>query len=87
MGDYDLSALGEVLSIEHPKLVLRVPKNETAAVASRLLTDLSVFDLTIEDPPIEDIISRVFGGEARAADGGTVDAEARTPSDDEALTP
>jgi len=73
---YDLSALGEVISIEHPKLVLRVPKGETAAVTSRLLTDLSVLDLTVEDPPIEDIISQVFGG-ATATDDATV----RTPAD------
>ena len=77
--------------------MLRVPKGETAAVTSRLLTDLSVLDLTIEDPPIEDIISQVFGGATRATDGATTgeattddlatDAQARTPPDEGALTP
>jgi len=29
-------------------------------VATRLLADLPVLDLTIEDPPIEDVIEHVF---------------------------
>ncbi len=57
---YDLSSMGEVLSINHRKVELRVPKNQAAAVTSRLLTDLPVLDLTIEDPPIEDVIATVF---------------------------
>ena len=57
---YDLASMGEVLSINHRKVELRVPKNQAAAVTSRLLTDLPVLDLTIEDPPIEDVIATVF---------------------------
>jgi len=57
---YDLESLGEVLSVNDRKVALQVPKHETAAVTSRLLSDLSVLDLTIEDPPIEDVIGRVF---------------------------
>jgi ABC-2 type transport system ATP-binding protein len=37
-----------------------VPKAETAHVASRLLSELPVADLTIEDPPIEEVIESVF---------------------------
>jgi hypothetical protein len=39
-------------------------------VTTRLLRDLPVADLTIEDPPIEDVIELVFAdaGEARAAE-------------------
>jgi ABC-2 type transport system ATP-binding protein len=29
-------------------------------VTGRLLADLPVIDLTVEDPPIEDVIERVF---------------------------
>lgn len=58
---YDLSELGEVLSVEQRKVALRVPKGDAAGVTSRLLTDLPILDLTIEDPPIEDVIERVFG--------------------------
>jgi ABC-2 type transport system ATP-binding protein len=41
-----------------------VPKADTAKVASRLLAELPVSDLTIEDPPIEAVIEQVFAQEA-----------------------
>jgi ABC-type uncharacterized transport system ATPase subunit len=31
-----------------------------APITARLLSDLPVHDLTIEDPPIEDVIERAF---------------------------
>jgi ABC-2 type transport system ATP-binding protein len=63
---YRFDALGDVISREERKISLRVPKDAAAAVTGRLLADLPVQDLTIEDPPIEDIISRLFasGGAA-----------------------
>ncbi len=59
-GNTDLSAYGEVLGNEAGRIVIRVPKVETTQIAARLLTDLPVADLTIEDPPIEDVIEHVF---------------------------
>ena len=56
----DLSAYGEVLSVEEGRVVLRVSRAEAPEVTTRLLRDLPVADLTIEDPPIEDVIERVF---------------------------
>ncbi len=57
---YDFSTLGTVVSAEERKVTLRVAKDQTAAVTSRVLAELPVLDLTIEDPPIEDVISNVF---------------------------
>jgi ABC-2 type transport system ATP-binding protein len=37
-----------------------VPKADTSRVAGRLLSDHDVLDLTIEEPPIEDVIELVF---------------------------
>jgi ABC-2 type transport system ATP-binding protein len=56
----DLSGFGEVVRREARKLVLRVPKAETPAVTARLLQQLPVADLTVEDPPIEEVIDRIF---------------------------
>jgi ABC-2 type transport system ATP-binding protein len=56
----DLSAYGEVVSCSDGNITLRVPKAETARVTGRLLADLPVLDLTVEDPPIEEVIDRVF---------------------------
>jgi ABC-2 type transport system ATP-binding protein len=59
-GTVDLSAYGEILSSDDERVVLRVPRLEAPEVTTRLLRDLPVADLTIEDPPIEDVIERVF---------------------------
>jgi ABC-2 type transport system ATP-binding protein len=60
----DLGAYGEVVSCDEGTATLRVPKAETARVTGRLLADLPVIDLTVEDPPIEEVIERVFEQEA-----------------------
>jgi len=59
-----LEAYGEVLERDGDRAKLRVPKAETPRVAARLLSELQVLDLTIEDPPIEDVIELVFAQEA-----------------------
>lgn len=56
----DLGAYGEIVSCEDGRMALRVPKAETARVTGRILADLPVIDLTVEDPPIEEVIERVF---------------------------
>jgi len=60
----DLSTYGEIVSCEDGRLTLRVPKKETARVTERLLADLPVIDLTVADPPIEEVIEQVFAQEA-----------------------
>ena len=56
----DLSRYGEVVQREDGQMALRVAKAETAAVTARLLADLPIADLTVEDAPIEDVIEQVF---------------------------
>ncbi len=56
----DLSGYGEVVSCTDGDVTLRVPKAETARVTGRLLADCPVLDLTVEDPPIEEVIDLVF---------------------------
>ena len=56
----DLASFGEVTSCEGGRFTLRVPKAEAARVTERLLAELPVIDLLVEDPPIEEVIERVF---------------------------
>jgi ABC-2 type transport system ATP-binding protein len=63
-GAVDLQSYGEVLTQEGSHATLRVPKNDTALITSRLLSELSVTDLTVVDPPIEDVIETVFARES-----------------------
>jgi ABC-2 type transport system ATP-binding protein len=63
-----LSVYGEVMASDDDRVLLRVPRSEAPDVATRLLRDLPVADLTIEDPPIDDVIEHVFAT-AKPADG------------------
>jgi len=60
MDGQDCSHLGQVMSAAGRKVTLRIPKDQTAAATTRVLAELPVLDLTIQDPPIEDVISQVF---------------------------
>jgi ABC-2 type transport system ATP-binding protein len=60
----DLHQYGEVLSCEDGRFTLQVPKEQTARVTERLLADLPVIDLLVEDPPIEEVIDQVFTRES-----------------------
>jgi ABC-2 type transport system ATP-binding protein len=62
-GSAPLDQYGEVLERDGDRVRLRVPKAETARVAARVLGEQQVADLTIEDPPIEDVIELVFAQE------------------------
>ena len=64
-GGAPLDAYGEVVARDGDRISLRVPKAETSRVAARLLADHEVLDLTIEEPPIEDVIESVFAAPAR----------------------
>jgi ABC-2 type transport system ATP-binding protein len=48
------------------RVSLSVPKTEISQATARLLAEHDVTDLTIEDPPIEDVIEQVFATEATA---------------------
>lgn len=56
----DLSGYAEVVERNGLSVKLRVPKADTPTVTARLLADLPVSDLTVEDPPIEEVIEQVF---------------------------
>ena len=59
-GSGDLSKYGEVLSQEGSRVTLRIPKADASRVTAHLLAEQPVDDLTVEDPPIEDVIEHVF---------------------------
>jgi ABC-2 type transport system ATP-binding protein len=56
---------GELVSTDGERVTLRVEKDRSAAVAGRLLAEHGVTELTIEDPPVEDVIEQVFASGAR----------------------
>ncbi|PDW01856.1 ABC transporter ATP-binding protein [Candidatus Viridilinea mediisalina] len=56
----DLSHYGEVVAANGVHVTLRVAKAEASRVSARLLNEQAVADLTIEEPPIDDVIEQVF---------------------------
>jgi ABC-2 type transport system ATP-binding protein len=60
----DLHSYGEVINCEEGRWTLRVPKDKTARITERLLADLPVIDLLVEDPPIEEVIDQIFTQES-----------------------
>ncbi|HTX91587.1 MAG TPA: ATP-binding cassette domain-containing protein [Anaerolineales bacterium] len=58
---------GEVLGQEAGRVTLRIPREKTPEVTARILAEQKVEDLTVEDPPIEDVIEKVFSQESAEA--------------------
>ena len=50
--------------VEHgvDRSTIRVPRRETAAVTTRLLADLPIVDLVVEEPPFDEVVDVVFSG-------------------------
>ena len=55
-----LAAFGAVKSFRFPNAVLEVRREDAPATSARLLAAFSVADLSIEDPPIEEVIRLAF---------------------------
>jgi ABC-2 type transport system ATP-binding protein len=62
-----LDRLGEVVSRDSGRVVVRVPQNRLRDVVSHSLAALPLVDLSIEDPPVEDIMRQLFSHEASAS--------------------
>lgn len=56
----DLSKYGEVIESGMGSVSFRVAKDEVPKVTARLLAEVPIVDLSVEDPPIEDVIETVF---------------------------
>ena len=62
----ELSRFGQVVSHADAQAVLRVPGDQVASVVGRLLSSLPVTDLTVEEPPLEEVMSELFRGQRAA---------------------
>jgi len=62
-----LRGLGELLSFEPPRARLRVGRADVPVVLQRILAAGQVLDLSVEDPPLEEIVAAWFSAERSAA--------------------
>tara|TARA_Y100001954_G_C15715945_1_gene555609 strand:- start:109 stop:1119 length:1011 start_codon:yes stop_codon:yes gene_type:complete len=56
----DLDKYGKVLEVQTPRIKLQVPRSEVGAVLASILSVHPVDDVSVEDPPLEDVIANVF---------------------------
>ena len=70
-----LERFGQVLSIDPPRVKLRVDRSGVSEVLSNILAQHQVDDITVEDPPLEDAIAQAFS----AADPSVSSPEPRVP--------
>ena len=56
----ELAQFGEILSEEAPRVKLRVPRRTVPDVLSSILARHSVEDISVEDPPLEEVIAEMF---------------------------
>jgi ABC-2 type transport system ATP-binding protein len=56
----DLARLGTVVSADAAQAVISVPAAQASAVVRDALAALPIVDLSIEDPPIEDVMRELF---------------------------
>jgi ABC-2 type transport system ATP-binding protein len=68
-----LEALGRVVSVDAAGAVLQVQQDAVNQAVSRALATLPVHDLTVENAPLEEVMSEVFA-QGRAARGQVEDA-------------
>ena len=56
----DWTRYGEVVGFDDGHAEIRVPRDDAPAVTGRLLAELPVHDLAVEDPPLESVIDLVY---------------------------
>jgi len=56
----NLQRYGEVLAAEPPRIKLRVERSVVPDVLGNILASHAVVDVSVEDPPLEDVIAEVF---------------------------
>ncbi|ATB42952.1 ABC transporter ATP-binding protein [Cystobacter fuscus] len=67
----DLTALGKVVSHDPLSAVLQVSQEAVNATVSRVLSTLPVMDLTVENAPLEEVMSELFAeSKARRQEAG-----------------
>src|SRR5262249_3078695 len=75
-----LAEYGEVMAWEPGKVSLGVPREQISATAARLLGQLQVRDLAIQEPDVEDVIRSLFSGQLRDPDPAITSPEPESVS-------
>jgi ABC-2 type transport system ATP-binding protein len=56
----DLARFGKVLEIAAPRARLEVDRTQVASILSTVLANYAIQDVSVEDPPLEEVIANLF---------------------------
>jgi ABC-2 type transport system ATP-binding protein len=65
----DLSQYGDVLELQEPRVRLRVERRQITGVLSAVLANHLIEDVSVEDPPLEEMFAQVFAQTAALGSG------------------
>ncbi len=57
---HDFSRYGDIVSVEPPKVKLRIERPDVARSLASILAEHTVEDMIVEDPPLEEVIAAMF---------------------------
>jgi ABC-2 type transport system ATP-binding protein len=57
---HDFTRYGTVVSVEPPKIKLRIERPQVARALAEILAEHTVEDVIVEDPPLEEVIAAMF---------------------------
>ncbi|MEX0643342.1 MAG: ABC transporter ATP-binding protein [Pirellulales bacterium] len=63
----DLTRYGEVIELVEPRAKLRVDRSQISQVLSSVLANHTLEDVSVEDPPLEEVIAEVFAQSAETS--------------------
>jgi ABC-2 type transport system ATP-binding protein len=69
----DFSRYGAVVSVQSPKVKLRIERPDVARALAQILAEHTVEDVVVEDPPLEEVIAAMF------SKVGRIEAESSAP--------
>jgi ABC-2 type transport system ATP-binding protein len=69
----DLARYGELIELAEPRVKLRVDRQRISQVLSAVLANHTLEDVSVEDPPLEEVIAQVFAQSAAPSVCGTHD--------------
>jgi ABC-2 type transport system ATP-binding protein len=56
----DLSRLGTPIESQWPRVKIGIPRNEVPRILAETLRDYAIEDVSVEDPPLEEVIADLF---------------------------
>lgn len=56
----ELAAIGTVIEMDAPRVRLRVPRGQVPELLARVLATYTIADVSVEDPPLEEVIAEMF---------------------------